>query len=198
MRTMGAASEASGLEVSSLAEDNFLELPDVFTRRTIPISRENIPRQKDLRQWSYLKDVHIPEIDAEVGLLIGCNAYKAMEPWEVMNSVNDGPYAVRTRLGWTVNGPLKEHVVNQQKGKTYKVTANRISIARLDDLWQQQFKLDFPERGKDKQVEMSREDHRFMDMVLESAKLVDRHYIVCLPLKNQMVNMPNNRKIAEQ
>lgn len=72
-----------------------------------------------------------------------------MEPWEVVNSVNDGPYAVRTRLGWTVNGPLKESVANQQKGKKYKVTANRISITRLDDLWQQQFKLDFPEKGKD-------------------------------------------------
>lgn len=58
-----------------------------------------------------------------------------------------------------MNGQLKESVVNQQKGKKYKVTANRIFITRLEDLWQQQFKLYFPEKGKDEQVEMSREDH---------------------------------------
>lgn len=67
LRTMGdekpvGAYEVSSLEVSSLAEDNSLELPDVFTRKIIPASRENIPRQKDLKRWSYLKDVLIPEI----------------------------------------------------------------------------------------------------------------------------------------
>lgn len=54
LRTMGdekpvGAYEVSGLEVSSLEEDNFLELPDVFTRKKIPVSRENIPQQKDLK-----------------------------------------------------------------------------------------------------------------------------------------------------
>lgn len=45
---------------------------------------------------------------------------------------------------------------------------------------------------------MSREDHQFMDMVTESAKLVEGHYVICLPVKNRMDNMPNNRTMAEQ
>ena len=39
-------------------------------------------------------------------LLIGVNVPKAMEPWRIINSQRNGPYAVRTRLGWVVNGPL--------------------------------------------------------------------------------------------
>ncbi len=35
---------------------------------------------------------------------------KALEPEEVNRSVKDGPYAVRTALGWTVNGPLRENI----------------------------------------------------------------------------------------
>ena len=30
-----------------------------------------------------------------------------MEPWEVINSREDGPYAIRTLLRWVINGPLQ-------------------------------------------------------------------------------------------
>lgn len=69
------------LEVSGPSENNFIELPNVFSRKNIPVGTDNIPRQEDLKRWSHLKDVSIPVINAEVGLLIGANAHKAMEPW---------------------------------------------------------------------------------------------------------------------
>lgn len=49
----------------------------------------------------------LPEIDSEVELLIGINAPRVMEPIQVICSVNNGPYAIQTSLGWTVNGPLR-------------------------------------------------------------------------------------------
>ncbi|KAI2651225.1 Replicase polyprotein 1a [Labeo rohita] len=55
---------------------------------------------------SRLQTVHLPEIEAGIELLIGTNVPKALEPLEVIRSVNDGPYAIRTMLGWTVNGPV--------------------------------------------------------------------------------------------
>lgn len=76
--------------------------------------------------------------------------------------------------------------------------ANRIAVASLENLWLQQFQMDFPEGGKHDEVEMSKEDHQFMDMVMESTTLVDGHYVIRLPVKNRMVNMPNNRIMAEQ
>lgn len=64
---------------------------------------------------SHLKSVQVPCINAEIGLLIGTNVPKALEPQEVIHSVNEGPYAVRTALGWTVNGPLRDGNCNQTK-----------------------------------------------------------------------------------
>ncbi|KAK0132610.1 Zinc finger MYM-type protein 1 [Merluccius polli] len=75
---------------------------------------------------------------------------------------------------------------------------NRISVLNLEELWQQQFRTDFPECGHDEQPGQSREDQRFMKLVQDSAKLVDGHYQVALPLRKSCVNMPNNRKVAEQ
>ncbi len=79
------------------------------------------------------------------------------------------------------------------------MSVNRISVARLEDLWQQQFKQDFLEAEKvDDPIEMSKEDHHFIKIMSESAKLVDCHYSLCLPLKNKAIQMPNNHVVAEQ
>ena len=123
----------SGLEVSNSSGEEF-DLPDVFTHKTIPVGKENIPQQKDLERWPHLKEIHLPHIEADIGLLIGANVPKAMEPWEVVSSVGNGPYAVRTKLGWTVNGPLRESCSWTDKRKPTKALANRISVASLESL----------------------------------------------------------------
>lgn len=43
----------------------------------------------------------LTEINAEIGLLIDTNVPEALEPLQVIRSVNDGPYSIRTTLGWT-------------------------------------------------------------------------------------------------
>ena len=186
------------LEVSSLEGDDFIELTEVFTQKVIPVSKENIPTQEDVDKWPHLPGVQIPSINAEVGLLIGTDVAKALEPEEVIRSVKDGPYAVRTALGWTVNGPLRENIRSRTKNGYPQIQTNRISVARPEELWAQQFKYDFPEDAQGEQLELSKEDQLFMDRVSESAKLVDGHYSIGLPLKNKEVKMPNNRAVAEQ
>ena len=56
----------------------------------------NIPSKQDLARRPYLQKVNIPEIDGNIELLIGMNASKIMEPWEIINSQGEGPYAVKT------------------------------------------------------------------------------------------------------
>lgn len=100
-----------------------------------------------------------PEVDSEIELLIGLNVPKALEPLQVIPSVHDGPYTIKTILGWTVNGPLGDR-------------RNRLQTAP---------------------------DHcQFMDLVARSTELVDGHYRIGLPSRKREVNMPNNRRIAEQ
>lgn len=200
LTTMGQQKTVSthivtGLEVSGLDSYNFIELPEVFSQRSIPASKRNIAQQEDVDKWPHLERVQIPTIQAEIGLLIGTNVPKAMEPEEVNRSVNDGPYAIRTLLGWTVNGPLRENGCDATQNGAACV--NRISVAKLDDMWNQQFKYDFPE-CKQEELEMSKEDLQFMNSASQSARLVDGHYCIGLPLKNKELRVPNNHVMAEQ
>ena len=50
-----------------------------------------------------------------------------------------------TVLGWTINGPLREGDILTKKKATVAVSSSRISVAKLDDLWCQHFRYDFPE-----------------------------------------------------
>lgn len=98
----------SGLEVSRIERDDFIKLPHVYIQEKIPVTREQIPNQDDIKEWRYLKEVKLPYIDADIGLLIGNDIPQLMEPWNVINSQGTGPYAVDTRIGWVVNGLLHE------------------------------------------------------------------------------------------
>ncbi len=50
----------------------------------------------------------------------------------------------------------------------------------------------------DDPIEKSKEDHHFIKIRSESAKLLDCHYSLYLLLKNKAIQMPNNRVVAEQ
>lgn len=179
----------SGLEVAGLESGNFCDLSHIYTQRTMPVHNGNIPHQNDISQWSYLGDVYLPEINSEIELLIGSDVPRVLEPLDVIQSVGDGPYAVKTLLGWTVNGPLegKNGDAQEQSVKSVK----RISVVKLDELWKQQFENDFPECVRDVH-EHSKEDRQFLDVVSSSAELVDGHYYIGLPFKERGICMPNN------
>lgn len=202
LRTMGQEKVvdsriATDLEVAGLDSDSYCEMPKIFAQHEMPVNRSNIPRRQDLERWPHLRHVYLPQIDADVEMLIGLNVPRALEPLEVIRSVDGGPYAVKTMLGWTVNGPLggdgSDDPVTQAA-----ITINRVSAVTLDELWNQQFKTDFPENSQDELQGPSREDCKFLEMANETVELADGHYVVGLPLKDKTTIMPNNRKVAEQ
>lgn len=129
-------------------------------------------------------------------LLIGTNAPKLMEPWEIINSQGKGPYAVRTLLGWVVNGPLRGGEPRKGKKGHPEVTVNRISVAKLQDLLVSQYNQDFNEKSD--HVCLSREDQRFMQIMESSIQLDEGHYCFDLPFKARDVILPNNCSIAKQ
>lgn len=171
---------------------------EVYSQKTIPVTKDNIPHQEDVNSWPHLKEVKLPTIQAEIGLLIGANVPRAMEPLQVISSMDDGPYAMRTILGWTVNGPLRGGNDMMETNNSKEVTVNPITVAKLEELWQQQFKQDFPDAGLNEDIEMSKDDHQFINMVSQSSKLVDGHYSVCLLVKNKSLYMPNNRSVEQR
>lgn len=183
----------SGLEVSELNGMTFIPLPDVYTQKFMPVTKENIPTQEDIKQWPYLSEVQLPHIDCDIDLLIGMNAANVMEPWQVINSQEDGPYAVITLLGWVINGPLG----GSSKGvEMATVTANRISLVNLQELLVSQYNTDFSEKAYEEKSEMSVNDKKFLNIVSESVKMKAGH--INLPFEADNITMPNNHIVAEQ
>lgn len=162
----------------------------------MPVTCDNIPRQEELSAWPYLNSVEIPVIDADVEFLIGTNVPKVMEPWEVVNSNGEGPYAIRTLLGWVINGPLREG--SETESSCHTVTTNRISIAHLEELLVKQYNHNFNEKTTDEKPEMSREDLKFMEIMNSSAEFDNGRYCLRLPFRDANVAIPNNHHVGEQ
>ena len=81
------------LTISDLDENVFIDLPTLYTRPSIPVSREDIPTQDDVDKWPHLSGVHLPKVDAEIGLLIASDVPEVLDPLEVKHSQDGGPYA---------------------------------------------------------------------------------------------------------
>lgn len=138
----------------------------------------------------------IQNIKANVDLLIGTNAAKIFKPWEVVNSCGNGPYAMKTVLGWVVNGPLNGDCVALEEERSL-ITVNRISVRKLEKMLATQYNHDFNE-NTGRKTEMSREDHNFSEIMENSVVLQKGRYSLKFPFKNKEVCMPNNLAVAKQ
>ena len=198
LRTMGQEKpartyEVRGLEVGDLEGCTYLDLPKVYTQSKIPVSKENIITQADLERRSSLSGIQLKEIDADIELLIGTDVPRAMEPWQVINSQDNGPYAVQTLLGWVVTGPISAHSATEHAGPI-AVSSNRISVVELKDLLIRQYHQDFSENMYKEKIEMSVEDKRFMEIACSSVFLKDGHYHLPPPFRDKNKIMPEHHR----
>ena len=111
LTTLGKQNSVTECRVFKLEvfdEQNFIELLTVFSTTELPVSKNSIPQQEDVSKYPYLKGIQRPKIDTPIGLLIGNDVPKALEPKQVIiANIDKGPYAVKTIFGWTLNGPLE-------------------------------------------------------------------------------------------
>jgi hypothetical protein len=185
-------SNVVSLQVQHLDETNFAELPMVFSRPKLPVSFDDIPKQEDVRRWSYLDGIRIPRLDAQVDLLIGNDNPKLLEPIEVRNSRNGGPYAVKTLLGWAINGPLG------RGGSNVRRTSNFIkSDVKLDQQFREFCNFEFNDRLVLTYKQMSQDDMKAVRLMDESVRFTDGHYELALPFKNSPLCLQDNMLLAE-
>ena len=103
-----------GLEVSNscdLGQEfvKWLRLPKSCTRKDVPGNSSDIIKPDQLSQWKYLNRIKgelCGKKNIKIGLLIGANCARALEPEVVIPSKDGGPYAFQTILGWCVVGSV--------------------------------------------------------------------------------------------
>ena len=176
-----------------------------------------------MKKWDYLKTIS-SEItqtdDIEVGLLIGTNCMKALEPLKVTAGNNGGPYAYQTCLGWCIVGPIGNMVgkdstgcyrIAVQDAVSLKIADHQFFVEEsmkdisLEEMFQKMHQNDFVEKEfinvnglLENMVEISKDDKAFLKTVEESTTKSGDRYVVPLPFKKENLIMPNNSKQAIQ
>lgn len=182
----------ANLEIFDLSQRNLVDLPRVYSTQSLPVSISSISSQEDVNRWPHLKGIIIEKIDADIDLLIGSDVPQALQPREVRESKDGGPFATRTILGWVLNGPL---------GRADNTAVHTASFIRADEELNRQFEsfcnLEFNDTRHDDKVSMSRNDRKALAMMEETVQLKDRHYELALPWKEYPPCLGNNKSTAE-
>ena len=185
------------LEVMDLEETMHLQMPNVFSTKTMNISTSALARQEDVRRWPHLDGIMLPDTicDGEVSLLIGVDVPQALQPEEVRRSEDGGPYAIKTMFGWSLNGPIG---VSFNQGNRCFFSNPVSSDDQLYDQLKKYFNHEFEESSVDSQKMMSVEDGRALAVFQESIQLQHGHYHVSIPWKCNPPDLPNNRQMAQK
>ena len=110
----------------------------------------------------------MPNVSAEISLLIASDVPEALDPLEVKNSEHGGPYASRTRIGWVVNGPLGRYHQGSH-ATSFFVKADTELQRMVEDF----YNLDFNESVANNRTELSQDGRRFMASVEGSIYVVE-------------------------
>ena len=196
-------------------------LPTCYTQDAFPIDVNDIPSPVSLSHWPHLarvsKFLHKHEDSPlPIGLLIGANCPKVLEPHEVILSQDNGPYAFRSCLGWCIVGPVNSEKsaaksikcnttvvrVPVKDASTNDVATHHFAIANtvkecvITSQLNEMYMHDFNEVQPEKKA-LSGEDIEFLRQMDEGIMKEDNgHYGLPLPFRNLNVNMPNNRAQA--
>ena len=130
----------------------------------------------------------------KIGLLIGSNCPRALEPLEVIPAKCEGPFAVRYRHGWVLTGPVSAPCSTSNE----IVTCNRIMYTDVKRVKQCKYnkemapmvEYDVSKDVTDKK-EWSEEEPTFLKNVAQQHKLQNGDHIMMLPW-DKSPNMPQN------
>ena len=120
----------SGLIISDINGSNSIQLGKAYMKDDIAAVKEDVPAPELARRWTHPECIQAelpPRLHgAKVGLLIGSNCPKVLEPVNTLASENGGPFAVKTFAGWAIVGPL--HMCNKEHSA---VSCSRVAIKEV-------------------------------------------------------------------
>ena len=192
--------EVFNLEVFDLDMQNAINLPPVYTKESMPVSHEHIPRQNDITKWPHLDGIILPEVSARIDLLIGNNVPDAYSPIEIRTGPRGTPHAVKTLLDWIPWNVIRsgtEVNIQVNTADVYIIQQNE-ELEKLNLMVQRSISMDFPERDFDGRKENSVEDKRFLEKLTDSCQYKDGHYEFALPFRHNDIRLTNNENQARQ
>ena len=199
MTTVNCEEKRTGHEVQlnmeSLDGDVRFQLDHVLTTNSLPVTPRHMATNEEIRKWSHLDDVSLPETgDKKVTILIGSDRPDIIDKQLDKREGDYGqPSAVKTPLGWTVFGPIG-NLADDQVHVSFTHTQQEILNAQLERMYNE----DFGDTNGNFEEGMSIEDRKAREIMDQSATLVNGHYQIRLPFRQEIPNLPDSLSTAEK
>ncbi len=189
LETLGNVSQANVNEISldvlpgigKYKPERAIRLNSVYAVNPFPDIDSNYVTDEILRRWPHLRKLYDDNVPiGKVSLLIGQDNPSALRPLEVISGHDSEPFAVRTKLGWTLNGPL-------DYGNTAKVHCNFTKFdtpaVTLETQVQQFWRLDDGLDLASECAQMSQEDIKTVKFWKDTIVFRDGNYILPIPFR---------------
>ena len=188
--------KTTSLEVTDLYDNQTIHLPVIMSRPHLPIDIENLPTYEDIRKWPHLHGIELAQADCDIGLLIGQDVPEALIPLDVIRGKRGEPYAVRSALGWTVNGPLG---VNTTQNHGRSVSSNFVSAKTADQSLNEQLEAFWKIESNGvygEETAMSVKDQEVIKLWDDTTEFKDGHYHLKIPFKDTIPRLPDSLPMA--
>ena len=111
-------------------------LPRVFAMNQFPSLKGSTVKPGEVMKWDHLRGLSTPDVGKNgVGLLIGQDVPKALRPLEVRFGSEDQPYATRTVLGWSLNGPVNAEESEEAVSAFVNGTPEEQLLSAVEKFW---------------------------------------------------------------
>ncbi|CAB3994162.1 Hypothetical predicted protein [Paramuricea clavata] len=192
-------SELNSRRVNTQVSAVNMVTPRFDVNGALVVEHLNIAQQKvnlvDVKsKWPHLKEIDIPEASScDVSLLIGSDCLDIILPIATRCGPRGTPVGIRTKLGWTITGPLPGYIRTSEGIFHTYVRSPDEELHNQVKLWwrTEEFGCKY-----DVETQRSVEDENAMRILEETTKKVDGRYEVPLLWKNGG-SMQNNRTVAE-
>ena len=182
------------LEVTDPDGEGRLRLGQVYTRDSLSIDPRNMVTADTMARWSHLKGLPLHHAPSdEVMLLIGQDYPDALIPLATVPRRKGEPYAVKTRLGWTVNGPVASRKTPMEQ-QTFFTQGERFE--QLNQKLERFWKLESSGLYEDDRA-MSVQDKLVTARWEDAAVYDDGHYTLPIPFWHEEPRLSDNKKMAQ-
>ncbi|XP_042220079.1 uncharacterized protein LOC121864931 [Homarus americanus] len=152
----------------------------------------------DIDAWGHLRGlVPLPPNRRVAELLIGQDCPDALTPLECGTRPDGAPFAIKTRLGWTINGPLMGNLTHRFTTECSMLTAST-EKTRLEEqvrrFWEIKALHQTPGDGSLSSVE----DKRVIQLWSSTGQRVEGHSQFPIPFRRQPPCLPDNRALAKR
>lgn len=181
-----------------LRKRRHLSVSALVVQRLPAALNQAVAASDEVQRWEHLRGINVARRTAiGVELLIGQDAPQALAPLEVRRGKEGAPFAVRTSLGWTINGPMGydhlEAVTNCiEATSTADTECPAMQLVRR--LWEGNLDWSLD----DEEYAMSREDKGVLELWDNTINTVNGHYELPIPFRDENPALPDNVEMAKK